>query len=203
MTPLIPSAQARLGCSDWAWGWNVGVLVDFGQGLGSRLGVTYRSAMDYTIGGTLAFNNTALAPLGSDVRATLRLPQTASLALSQQLGSKIRVLADYTWTGWDSIRSLAVVATDGLSASAIVANEALNFANSWRAGLGLEYQAAPSWLLRTGIAYDRSPVQDAYRTPRLPDNDRKWLAVGARFAPDSRWSVDVGYACLWMLKTTT
>lgn len=197
VTPLVPSAEARLDGSDWAWGWNVGALVEFGEG--TRLGLTYRSATDYTIRGKLSFNNPALAPLGSGARAALQLPRTASLGLSQQWGSKVRVLADYTWTGWDSIQSLTVVATDGANAGAVVANDALNFANSWRAGLGVEYQANAAWLLRAGLAYDRSPVQDAYRTPRLPDDDRKWLAVGARFAPGSRWSLDVGYAYLWVL----
>jgi long-chain fatty acid transport protein len=197
VTPLIPSAQARLDGSDWAWGWNVGALIDLSHG--TRVGLTYRSSTDYTIHGTLSFNNPALTALGSGAEASLRLPQTASIGLSQQLTPKLRAMVDYTWTGWDSIQSLTVRATNGPHAGAAVANNALNFSNSWRAGLGVEYQVSSPWLLRAGIAYDRSPVQDIYRTPRLPDNDRRWLAVGGRFAPNDRWSVDFGYAYLWLL----
>jgi long-chain fatty acid transport protein len=65
-------------------------------------------------------------------------------------------------------------------------------------GLGLEYQLNQPWLLRTGIAYDTSPVQDTYRTPRLPDNDRFWLSVGARYQPGPTWWLDFGYTYIWV-----
>jgi long-chain fatty acid transport protein len=48
------------------------------------------------------------------------------------------------------------------------------------------------------MAYDRSPVQDEFREPRLPDNDRTWLAAGARFEPYPGWAIDAGYAYLWV-----
>jgi len=76
--------------------------------------------------------------------------------------------------------------------------DALNFNNSWRVGTGVEYQTPTPWLLRAGIAYDRSPVQDLYRTPNLPDDNRRWLAAGARYGHGDSWSVDFGYAYLWI-----
>ncbi|MBS0578535.1 MAG: outer membrane protein transport protein [Proteobacteria bacterium] len=196
VTPLIPTAQGRLDGSDWAWGWNLGVLLDFGQG--TRVGATYRSAANNSIRGDLSFNTASLAPLNATAQASLKLPQTASLGVAQQFGSKLRALIDYSWTGWNSISSLAVIATSGPLAGQPVVDDALNFKSSWRVGLGLEYRLVPAWLLRGGLAYDRSPVEDAFRTPRLPDNDRKWLAVGARWEPSSDWSVDLGYAYLWV-----
>jgi len=76
----------------------------------------------------------------------------------------------------------------------------LNFDDSWRAGLGVEYQVHPSWLLRAGVAYDITPVKDEYRTPRLPDEDRTWLALGVRYQPEqtAAWWVDVGYSYIWV-----
>jgi long-chain fatty acid transport protein len=196
VTPLIPTAQGRLDGSEWGWGWNVGALVDFGQG--TRLGATYRSAIGYTITGNLSFNDPALAPLDSAAKADLRLPRTFSLALSQKFTEQLRALIDFTATGWNSISTLTVVATSGPAAGSPVSSTPLNFKNSWRAGAGLEYQINTPWLLRAGVAYDRSPVQDAYREPRLPDNDRTWLAVGARFEPAPGWAIDFGYAYLWI-----
>lgn len=196
VTPLIPTAQGRLDGSEWGWGWNAGALVDFGQG--TRLGATYRSAIGYTINGTLSFNEPALAPLDSGAKVDLRLPQTFSLALSQKFTEQLRALVDFTATGWNSISALNVVATSGPAAGLPVSSTPLNFKNSWRAGVGLEYQINPPWLVRAGVAYDRSPVQDAYREPRLPDDDRTWLAVGARFEPAPAWAIDFGYAYLWI-----
>lgn len=196
VTPLIPSAQARVDGNQWRWGWNLGALLDFGQG--TTVGATYRSAIGYTITGNLGFNAPSLAPLASGVQARLRLPQTFSIALAQKLTPQLRLLADFTATNWDTISSLTIVATTGPAAGTPVGNTPLNFKNSWRAGAGFEYQATPQWLLRTGMAYDRSPVQDEFREPRLPDNDRTWLAVGARFEPSPGWAIDAGYAHLWV-----
>jgi long-chain fatty acid transport protein len=196
VTPLVPGSVARLDGSDWAWGWNVGVLADLPAG--TRVGLTYRSHTDYNIDGTLRFNSAALSPLASHASTNLRLPPTASFAISQRLLPNLRLLADYTWTGWDTVQSLTVLATDGVQTGQVVSDTALKFSDSWRAGLGLEYQINTPWLLRTGVAYDRSPVQDAFRTPRLPDADRKWLAFGARWKANSRLSLDLGGAYIWV-----
>ena len=58
--------------------------------------------------------------------------------------------------------------------------------------------ASGTWTLRYGFAWDQSPVKDAYRTVRLPDTDRFWASVGAQWRPGDRWSVDAGYAHLFM-----
>jgi len=196
VTPLILTAQGRVDGSDWGWGWNVGALADSGQG--TRVGLTYRSSISYRIAGQLGFNNPVLAGLDSGAAANLKLPQVASIAIAQQITPKLRVLGDFTWTGWNSVRALTVVATTGPAAGFPVSSDALNFKNSWRAGIGGEYQLNHLWLLRAGTAYDRSPVQDEFRTPRLPDDDRTWLAAGARLQATERWSFDFGYAYLWV-----
>jgi long-chain fatty acid transport protein len=179
---------------DWGWGWNVGALFDFGQG--TRLGVTYRSSIDYTLDGDLSYSGAApLAPPAQAVKADVELPDTFSVGASHQVNSQLRVLADYTWTGWDSIQSLDIKSA---ATGARLTGVELEFKNSWRVGLGAEYQLNQPWLLRAGVAYDTSPVQDAYRTPRLPDADRTWLAFGARYKPSPTMWFDVGYTYIWM-----
>ncbi len=84
------------------------------------MGLTYRSHIDYNISGTLGFNKAALEPLASNAHTGLRLPPTASFAFSQRLTSKLRMLADYTWTGWSAVQSLTVVAVDGAQAGQVV-----------------------------------------------------------------------------------
>jgi long-chain fatty acid transport protein len=201
VTPLAPTALGRLEGDDWAFGWNAGAL--YQSNSGTRVGVTYRSAVRYSITGDLTFNSPAFAALASDVAADLKLPQIVAVGVSQEFGMHTRVLADVTWTGWDSVQALTVFRTSGPLASQVVSNTPLNFRNSWRGGLGLEQQLDATWLLRLGVAYDRSPVQDAFRTPRLPDANRKWLAAGTRFQPNRSLSVDVGYAHLWVREASS
>ena len=49
-----------------------------------------------------------------------------------------------------------------------------------------------------GIAYDRTPVQDGDRSPRVPDNDRLWLSLGAQWNAGKAGKVDVGYSYLYV-----
>jgi long-chain fatty acid transport protein len=180
---------------DWAWGWNLGALFDFGQG--TRVGVTYRSTISYTIEGDLSYAGPqfALLPPGQNVKTDIKLPDTFSVGLSHRFNPQWRVLADYTWTGWDTIQNLDI---QSQATGATLTSTALQFKNSWRMGVGAEYQLNQPWLLRAGLAYDTSPVQDAFRTPRLPDSDRTWLAVGARFQPSPTWWLDFGYTYIWV-----
>ena len=191
ISPLAPGSLGQVEGDDWAWGWNVGALFDFGQG--TRLGLTYRSTTDYTIKGDLTFQGILLPD--QQIKASVKLPDTASIGLSHQFNPQWRVLADYTWTGWDSIQTLDIQ-TQGSGVT--ISSTNLQFKNSWRMGVGVEYQINQPWLLRAGLAYDTSPVQDAFRTPRLPDNDRTWLAVGARYQPSPTWWLDFGYTYIWV-----
>ncbi|MFO1364286.1 MAG: outer membrane protein transport protein [Burkholderiales bacterium] len=198
--PGLPCALAfpvvgKVEGDDWAWGWNLGALFDFQQG--TRVGVTYRSTISYTIEGDLSYNGaqSPLLPPGQNVKAEVKLPDTFSVGVSHQFTPAFRMLADYTWTGWDSIQTLDI---QSQSTGATLTSTALQFKNSWRIGVGGEYQLNQPWLLRAGVAYDTSPVQDSHRTPRLPDNDRVWLSVGARFQPNPNWWFDFGYTYIWV-----
>ena len=53
--------------------------------------------------------------------------------------------------------------------------------------------------LRAGTAYDTSAVPNAQRrTPRIPDEDRIWLALGAGYKLSNKVSFDLGYAHLFI-----
>jgi len=41
-------------------------------------------------------------------------------------------------------------------------------------------------------------VRDAERTPRLPDDDRTWLALGAQYKFNQNWAVDLAYAYIFV-----
>jgi long-chain fatty acid transport protein len=189
---------AKVEGDDWAWGWNIGALINVGPA--TRIGLTYRSAIKYEVEGDITFSSPAAAALQSNVKADIKLPQVFAVGLSHQLNQQTRLLADWTWTGWDSIQNLDILRTSGALSGQLATTTSLNFDNSWRAGFGVEYQLNQPWLLRAGVAYDTTPVQDAFRTPRLPDENRWWLAVGARYMPTpaSNWWLDVGYTHIFI-----
>ncbi|MCE1182853.1 MAG: outer membrane protein transport protein [Rhodocyclales bacterium] len=195
---VVGAPQGILKGDDTAWGWNIGAMFQFTPA--TRLGVSYRSKMDFNLKG----KQTVAAPLNVDraITADLTTPDTFSLALSHKLDSRWEVLADATWNGWSSVNALIpLVASTGARATAPLR---YNFKDTWRFGLGAKYQYNEAWNLRAGIAYDQTPVpDDASRTMTVPDSDRTWLAFGARYQLNKKTSLDMGYAHIFFKDAST
>ena len=147
-TPAGSEGVFKLSADDWAWGWNAGVMVHFSPA--TRLGVSYRSRIKFTVEGDATFGSRPAAlsvvPNVADgnVKADITLPDTLSVAVAHQLHPQLQLLADYTWTGWDAIQDLTVVRTSGPLRGQTLTRLALHFKNSWRAGLGATSTARPS-----------------------------------------------------------
>ncbi len=52
--------------------------------------------------------------------------------------------------------------------------------------------------MRAGVAYEKSPVPDATRTPRVPDNDRIWLSVGASYQVADNIRANLAYSHIFV-----
>lgn len=202
------AGRARVRGDDDAWGFNVGALFDLTDS--TRLGLSYRSSIDYTVRATVGFAappgadpiasgiisaaSAAGAPLSSGaVTVDLEVPDSAALSLQHRFGDKYALLADVAWTGWSSVQELRIVRDSGATVS--VTPE--RWRDTWRYALGATYDMNERVTLRAGVALDETPVPDATRTPRLPDTDRTWVAVGARWQPSPALLMDFGYAHLF------
>ena len=196
---------ARVRGDDGAWGFNLGLTYDFAAA--TRVGLAYRSRIAYDVTGTVTFTPPLVtdpvgagivasvsatgAPLASGpISVSLEVPDSALLSLRQQIGSRFQLLADVAWTGWSSVPELRVVRDTG----AIVSVTPEQWQDVFRYALGGAYEVSPTFTLRGGVAYDETPVPESTRTPRLPDPDRTWLAIGARWQPTESILLDVGYA---------
>ena len=206
-TPAGSEGMFKLTANDWAWGWNAGVMVNFSPA--TRLGLSYRSRLKYTVGGDASFGDRPAAlgvvPNVADghVKADIELPDTLSVAAAHQLTPQIQLLADFTWTRWDSIQDVKIIRTNGPLSGQTLSTLELHFKDSWRVGLGANYQLTPQWKLRGGIAFDKSPVRDGFRTPRLPDEDRTWIAAGAQWAVTPSLALDFGLAYLFVKESSS
>lgn len=206
-------SDANINGNDSAWGWNAGVLWQITPQ--TRIGAAYRSKIKYNVTGTANFTNPTsvgplpptLAPVGAaivngvnsalsngDISLDLRLPDTANISIFHALNDKWDLMADVQYTGWSTLQQLQVIRSTGV----VLSTTPENFRNTWRASVGANYRVSDTWLVRGGIAYDQSPVRDAERTPRLPDNDRTWLAMGAQYKFSESWAIDLSYAYIFV-----
>jgi long-chain fatty acid transport protein len=189
--------KAKVTADGNAWGYNLGLLAQLPNDF--RIGVAYRSAMKYSLTGNFDITTPANVPapllagaglVNSGAKSDITLPSTLSLSFYQQMGPQWTFLADITRTNWSSLPELRIK-FDSVQGDSVVT---LNLVDTYRTSFGLTYKPNESWTLRAGVALDQSPVQNAAdRTPRLPDADRTWVAVGAGWQASRNLSFDVGY----------
>ena len=74
-----------------------------------------------------------------------------------------------------------------------------NWDDNWRYSVGANYTPNDRLILRGGLAYDETPIPDAkHRTPRIPGEDRFWVAFGAGYKLTDQATLDFGYAHLFV-----
>jgi long-chain fatty acid transport protein len=207
--------------NDWSVGFTVGGLFEYrkpGEDNGflqeGRIGVSYRSKIDHTLEGDAAFRRVPLitaagAPaqfpsptafqdvfFNQGVTAPLNLPDILHASIYQRFAKSFAVMGDVTWTHWSRLQQVPIV-FDNPGTPTNVLN--IGYDDSMRYAVGFEWYACKNLTLRTGFAYDETPIQSPeLRTPRIPDNNRYWLSFGAKYSPKDWLDIDVGYAHLFV-----
>ncbi len=196
----LHQATTTLDADDTAWGWNAGAL--FTLSPSTKLGISYRSSVKYTLEGSLT--TTGPDPVlngatSSGAKADLKLPDTFVVSLTHALNERWELLGDISWTGWSSIDKVDIIRTSGPLTGATALRLDTQFKDTWRVALGANYQLNEAVKLKFGIAYDQTPIKDAeHRLTSLPDNDRTWFSAGVQWKPSKTSVLDVGGAYLYV-----
>jgi long-chain fatty acid transport protein len=206
LTPGL-SSKAKVEGDDNAWGWNIGFLWDVTPQ--TRIGAQYRSSIDYDVTGNVSFDHPALptlpAPIApvvnllagnvntalanGGIRASVKLPDIANVSVFHRLNDRVDLMADLQYTRWSVFKELTFVRSSGQ----LLSTTPENFDDVWRVSVGATYHWNDAWSFRGGLAFDQSPVNTQDRTPRLPDADRVWIAIGAQYKFNRNLALDAGY----------
>ncbi|OPX55097.1 long-chain fatty acid transport protein [Oceanospirillum multiglobuliferum] len=187
----------ELYAEDIAVAYSIGFLVEPIEG--TRLGVGYRSEVDFTFEGDATYTNVSptLKNLGVDeayLFDQINFPSVLTVSLEQSIGERYQVSATAMKTGWSSLDEMRIAfapGPDNIKQPDSVLT--FKFEDAWFYSAGLTYEASDNLTLRTGVAVDNSPAKDEYRSARTPDGDRKWVSLGGsyRFSNDS--SITMAY----------
>lgn len=182
---------ADLNADSWDHGFTAGFR--FTPRDGTSLGLSYRSAVNHNLKGDVRYDRPAAAlaailPDGGAI-ADVETPAITMLGLKQQLTPRLTAGVNVHYTQWSSIDSLEVNFDSGQATD----TSNYNWDDVWFVGAGLEYDLTSNWLLRTGAAYDQSPIPDESRNPRLPTADRYWLTVGTGYQFNDALRLDASY----------
>jgi len=208
-TCATPQSEALDGknilkADDWSWGYNLGLIYQATDA--TRIALAYRSKISHHLTGQGTFevpNNTAVQTVAGAIGLTdasitgdIDLPESASFALHHQVNEQWAVMADASWTRWSRFQELAISSPD--PANKLNGSVPEKWANNMRYGLGLTYAHNNAWTFRAGFAYDESPVSNKYRTARIADEDRKWVALGASYKYSDNIMIDAGYTHIFV-----
>ena len=222
LTPQQHDGFFSSQASGHGWGWNVGALWNVNDK--NRVGFAYRSKVNHDLSGGASFTNVPAAFSAQpqfqaqSVTASFASPAMWSLSWAGDVNDQWMITADWSRTMWSSFDNLTINFANPGTVPAVV-DEGLSDSN--RYSVGADYKFNDSWTFRGGVALDKSPVPDpaapcnqttytptqtatcnnavnASRTARLPDGDRRWIALGVTWHVSEHSQWDVGYAHLFL-----
>ena len=185
---------------DWGWGFDVGLL--WKPTASDRIGLNYHSKIDHTIEGqgTFLVPSNILPLLGGAFvdgpgNADFTTPWFATASWWHTVDDRLSFGVDVSFTHWSSFKELVVDYANPLQPNSV---SEFNWSDTWFYAFGGDYRLDDKWTLRAGIAYDETPTNDATRTPRVPDGNRKWLSFGLGYQYSDKLRFDAGYTHLWV-----
>lgn len=195
--PAGNDGNARIKADNVGYGFNLGLL--WMPQPDTRLGFAYRSKISHKLEGTADIDTPAnvipavIAGTGivdSGAMAYVTFPETISLSVFREISSSWDVMADVTRTRWSRLPELRID-FDSTQPDSVVT---LGLKDVNRYSIGANYRPGGAWMYRFGVALDNTPTPDeTLRTPRLPDQDRTWFAVGAGYRQSADISFDVSF----------
>ncbi len=194
-----PDGHAKMDGDSWGVGVNFGFIYELQPQ--TRLGVHYRSEISQTLKGKVKYKSVhpilqqGFGKINKRVEAQIDLPSTFAVSMTHQLNNKLTLLADVTFTNWSSFDELRIEGGDAFDPVDLVEEK---WNDIYRYSLGMKYAYNHQWTFRTGVALDETPIDDKYRTSRIPGDDRTWLSFGASYSPNNQLTIDVGYSHLWV-----
>jgi long-chain fatty acid transport protein len=144
------------------------------------------AALDPQLTATRFGNGQALGD--QTVATNLTLPQQAVVGVALTPMERLRVVADYQWTGWSSFDQ-APLDFAALDDQTLVLD--YQDTDTWR--LGAEFGATDALALRAGFIYNTAAEKEFSVSPLLPEAERNYYSAGIGYRIGRGLSIDAGY----------
>lgn len=182
--PLV-DGQINLKMNSFAPGFNLGVFLTPRET--TKIGVTYRSRIIHHLHGDITFLRISETP---NATTTMVMPQNMIASITQAINGRFSLLGEVGWAAWSSMKNTTVT-VDGFSSTT-----SLNWHDTYRLGLGGQFQATPDFLVQAGVSYDSSPTSSSKRQPDLPMDRQVRAAAGLIYALHSAAKIAFSYEYL-------
>jgi len=121
----------------------------------------------------------------------MKFARGINVSLFHQVNPKLALLADGGWSDWSQFNF------QELSLGTVTIPIDRGWIDTWRIGLGLQYQINNPWMLQAGMSYDSSPVAASKRIPDLPIGQWWRWSIGAQRKLNERMELGFSYTFVW------
>jgi long-chain fatty acid transport protein len=191
--------------NDTALGFNAGIMFDPFDEL--TLGLAYHSKVHFNLEGktNVSGANGLLGAIPAaglpglngkyDSSIDFTTPETVDASLTWRFSDRLDFSAGALWSRWSRIPELNVQNKGVPSPYALFdsISETLKWRDTWSFSTGVSYRLNKQWKIRTGIAYEPTPMPNQYTTTRAPTGDRKIFTLGLNWQATEQTSLDLGY----------
>ncbi len=176
MPPYV-NHNSRLDADDWGAGWNAAISVKPIKDV--TVGLVYRSQIRHKLSGHHTLSGTGiplmLPPyLHGDATGKVTLPDSVVLGINWDVTDRYRVGLACTYTRWSTIKEIQVKSSTNPTLP-------LNWRDSLRTGIGMEYDFTDWFTGRIGYMYDNDPGRGSYMGTMIPPGDRHVITFGGGF----------------------
>ncbi len=200
----VHDAQGSMNGDHWGFGFNLGYMFQLSDS--TRFGLAYRSSVSQNLKGNATWDfsgvtsdqitNAVLASAShrenSAADLSVRTPETLSANVYSQLDSRWAVMGDITWTRNSRLNNIDIRFPGTVEGDDVIRQD---WKNTTRVSVGANYRVNDALLLRSGIAFDQSPVVSPQLTdPGFPDSNRVWYSLGMNYRFDKHSSIDAAYS---------
>jgi long-chain fatty acid transport protein len=181
---------------DFGFGYTLGLI--WRALTGTDIGLGFRSSLEHDLDGHLFVAGVPTLG-GAQTSVNLEMPEIATASIRQRITPRVTLLGTLEWTNWSildevDIKALTSNVNLGASGGSNVTVIPLHWNDGWFFSSGIEYEVSDRTTVRTGVAYEISPIQAATeRTARLPDTNRVWVGLGASYAYSDGINLELAY----------
>jgi long-chain fatty acid transport protein len=189
------SGDGKLKLKDTTWGFGgvAGIILTPREG--TRIGVTYVSAVDLNFSDKPEYDNAPILSADPRFNKTLDLgvqvPQSVMVGVYQDLNEQWALMADVGWQQWSQFGAVEV----GYNGNSLT--KQLHYNDTWHGALGAKYQYNRDWAFTTGAAYDSSAVDDKNRTVTLPMGEAYRFGLGTEWQMKKSLKLNLAYEFMW------
>ena len=202
--PTGQDGKVRVNGDDWASGVNVGLM--FTPTASTRFGLAYRSQIKHTVTGNANFRlddagtGAALSAatgrfVDTNAKADVTTPSSVSFGAYHDINQHWAVMAEAAWTDWSQFEDITIEFDNPNEPDNVTEQ---NWDDTFFVALGLTWRPTDPLALRIGAAYDESPINDNFRTPRLPGGDRYWTSFGVDYEPTNWFGLNASFTHIFV-----